>query len=140
MAKNQLNSKIESLIFSSNPDETYKKILNGNKILTGGSYVLVENYFKKMLKKNSIKCIFVGDNIIGDCEVPSKLPGWESVFIYDDIKLDFIGENPDNYQKAFDETDNENDLYDNTFSYYFKEKDCLFALPNVEGFKYIYDL
>ena len=130
----------EEFSFINLDDETYKKILNGNKILTGGSYVLVENYFKKMLKKNSIKCIFVGDNIIGDCEVPSKLPGWESVFIYDDIKLDFIGENPDNYQKAFDETDNENDLYDNTFSYYFKEKDCLFALPNVEGFKYIYDL
>ena len=130
----------EEFSFINLDDETYKKILNGNKILTGGSYVLVENYFKKMIKKNSIKCIFVGDNIIGDCEVPSKLPGWESVFIYDDIKLDFIGENPDNYQKAFDETDNENDLYDNTFSYYFKEKDCLFALPNVEGFKYIYDL
>ena len=130
----------EEFSFINLDDETYKKILNGNKILTGGSYVLVENYFKKMLKKNSIKCIFVGDNIIGDCEVPSKLPGWESVFIYDDIKLDFIGENPDNYQKAFDETDNENDLYDNTFSYYFKEKDCLFALPNVEGFKYIFDL
>ena len=120
-------------------DEIYKKILNGNKILTGGSYVLVENYFKKMLNKNNIKCIFVGDNIIGDCEVPSKLPGWESVFIYDDIKLDFIGENPDNYQKAFDNVDNENDKYENTFSLYFKEKDCLFALPNVEGFKYIFE-
>ena len=120
-------------------DETYKKILNGNKILTGGSYILVENYFKKMLNKNNIKCIFVGDNIIGDCEVPSKLPGWESVFIYDDIKLDFIGENPDNYQKAFDDVDNENDKYENTFSLYFKEKDCLFALPNVEGFKYIFE-
>ena len=115
-------------------DETY-----GNKILTGGSYILVENYFKKMLNKNNIKCIFVGDNIIGDCEVPSKLPGWESVFIYDDIKLDFIGENPDNYQKAFDDVDNENDKYENTFSLYFKEKDCLFALPNVEGFKYIFE-
>ena len=118
-------------------DETYKKILNGEKILTGGSYILVENYFKKILKKKNIKCIYVGDNIIGDCEVPSKLLGWKSVFIYDDIKLDFIGENPDNYQKAFDEVNDEKDKYDNTFSYYFEDKDCLFALPNVEGFKYL---
>ena len=118
-------------------DETYKKLLNGEKILTGGSHVLVENYFKKMLNKKNIKCIYVGDNIIGDCEVPSKLLGWESVFIYDDIKLDFIGENPDNYQKAFDEGNDEKDEYDNTFSLYFENKDCLFALPNVEGFKYL---
>ena len=118
-------------------EETYKKISEGEKILTGGSYVLVENYFKKMLNKKNIKCVFVGDNMIGDCEVPSKLPDWESVFIYDDIKLDFIGENPDNYQKAFDEVDNEKDKYDNTFSLYFENKNCLFALPNVEGFKYL---
>ena len=98
---------------------------------------MVENYFKKILKKKNIKCIYVGDNIIGDCEVPSKLLGWKSVFIYDDIKLDFIGENPDNYQKAFDEVNDEKDKYDNTFSYYFEDKDCLFALPNVEGFKYL---
>lgn len=120
-------------------DEIYKKILDGNKILTGGSYVLVENFFKKLLNKKDIKCIFVGDNIIGDCEVPSKLVGWESVFIYDDIKLDFIGENPDNYQKAFDEVKDEKDKYDNTFSLYFENKDCLFAFPNVEGFKYLID-
>jgi HAD superfamily 5'-nucleotidase-like hydrolase len=118
-------------------DETYKKISEGEKILTGGSYVLVENYFKKMLNKTNIKCVFVGDNMIGDCEVPSRLPDWESVFIYDDIKIDFIGENPNNYQKAFDEVDNEKDKYDNTFSLYFENKDCLFALPNVEGFRYI---
>lgn len=120
-------------------EETYKKISRGEKILTGGSYVLVENYFKKTLKKNNLKCVYVGDNIIGDCEVPSKIPNWESVFIYDDIKLDFIGENPDNYQKAFDDVDNENDKYDNTFSFYFDNKDCLFALPNVEGFRYLID-
>ena len=101
-------------------------------------HILVENYFKKMLNKKNLKCIFVGDNIIGDCEVPSKLPGWESVFIYDDIKLDFIGENPDNYQKAF-EADNENDNYDNTLALYFENKNCLFALPNVEGFKFLID-
>jgi HAD superfamily 5'-nucleotidase-like hydrolase len=118
-------------------DEIYKKISEGEKILTGGSYVLVENYFKKMLNKTNIKCVFVGDNMIGDCEVPSRLPDWESVFIYDDIKIDFIGENPNNYQKAFDEVDNEKDKYDNTFSLYFENKDCLFALPNVEGFRYI---
>jgi HAD superfamily 5'-nucleotidase-like hydrolase len=118
-------------------DETYKKISEGEKILTGGSYVLVENYFKKMLNKTNIKCVFVGDNMIGDCEVPSRLPDWESVFIYDDIKIDFIGENPNNYQKAFDEVDNEKDKYDNTFSLYFENKNCLFALPNVEGFRYI---
>ena len=29
MAKNQLNSKIESLIFSSNPNKIYKKIKKG---------------------------------------------------------------------------------------------------------------
>jgi hypothetical protein len=119
-------------------DEVYKKISEGNKILTGGSYVLVENYFKKMLKKKNLKCIFVGDNMIGDCEVPSKLLGWESVFIYDDIKLDFIGQNPDNYQKAFD-ADDEKDKYENTFSLYFENKDCLFALPNVEGLNYLFE-
>ena len=120
-------------------DETYSKILNGNKILTGGSYVLVENYFKKMLNKKELKCIFVGDNILGDCEFPSRLKNWESVFIYDDINLDFIGEKYDNYQKAFDDTDDENDKYDNTFSLYFDKKSCIFALPNVEGFKYLFD-
>ena len=119
-------------------DDIYKKISEGNKILTGGSYVLVEHYFQKMLKKQNLKCVFVGDNMIGDCEVPSKLPNWDSIFIYDDIKLDFIGENQDNYQKAFD-TDNEKDEYDNTFSLYFDKKSCLFALPNVEGFKYLFD-
>ena len=119
-------------------DDIYKKISEGNKILTGGSYVLVEHYFQKMLKKQNLKCVFVGDNMIGDCEVPSKLPNWDSIFIYDDIKLDFIGENQENYQKAFD-TDNEKDEYENTFSLYFDKKSCLFALPNVEGFKYLFD-
>ena len=120
-------------------EDTYNKILNGNKILTGGSYVLVENYFKKMLNKKELKCVFVGDNIISDCEYPSRLKNWESVFIYDDINLDFIGEKPDNYQKAFDDTDDENDKYDNTYSLYFDNKSCIFALPNVEGFKYLFD-
>ena len=118
-------------------DEIYKKISEGNKILTGGSYVLVEHYFQKMLNKKDLKCIFVGDNIIGDCEVPSRLKDWESVFIFDDIKLDFIGENPNNYQKAFDDVEDEKDKYENTFSSYFDKKSCLFALPNVEGFKYL---
>ena len=117
-------------------DDIYKKISDGNRILTGGSYVLVEHYFQKMLNKKNLKCVFVGDNMIGDCEVPSKLKDWESVFIFDDIKLDFIGENPDNYQKGFEVAD-EKDKYDNTFSLYFEKKSCLFALPNVEGFKYL---
>ena len=119
-------------------DDIYNKISEGNKILTGGSYVLVEHYFQKMLNKEVLKCVFVGDNMLGDCGVPSKLDDWESVFIYDDINLDFIGENPDNYQKAF-EVEEENDKYENTFSLYFDQKSCLFALPNVEGFKYIID-
>ena len=120
-------------------DDTYKKIYEGNHILTGGSYVLVEHFFQKMLNKNELKCVFVGDNIMGDCEVPSRLKNWESVFIFDDIKLDFIGENPDNYQKSFDDVEDEKDKYDNTFSLYFDNKSCLFALPNVEGFKYLID-
>ena len=120
-------------------DDTYKKIYEGNHILTGGSYVLVEHFFQKMLNKKELKCVFVGDNIIGDCEVPSRLKDWESVFIFDDIKLDFIGENPDNYQKSFDDVEDEKDKYDNTFSLYFEKKCCLFALPNVEGFKYLVD-
>ena len=120
-------------------DDTYKKIYEGNHILTGGSYVLVEHFFQKMLNKNELKCVFVGDNIMGDCEVPSRLKNWESVFIFDDIKLDFIGENPDNYQKAFDDVEDEKDKYDNTLSLYFENKCCLFALPNVEGFKYLFD-
>ena len=120
-------------------DDIYKKISEGNIILTGGSYVLVEHYFQKMLNKKDLKCVFVGDNIIGDCDVPSRLKNWESVFIFDDIKLDFIGENPDNYQKAFDDVEDEKDKYNNTFSLYFENKSCLFALPNVEGFKYLID-
>lgn len=119
-------------------DDIYKKISEGNKILTGGSYILVEHYFQKMLNKKDLKCVFVGDNIMGDCVVPAKLDDWESVFIFDDINLDFIGENPDNYQKAF-EAEDEKDKYENTFSLYFEQKCCLFALPNVEGFKYIID-
>ena len=120
-------------------DDTYKKIYEGNHILTGGSYVLVEHFFQKMLNKNELKCVFVGDNIMGDCEVPSRLKNFESVFIFDDIKLDFIGENPDNYQKSFDDVEDEKDKYDNTLSLYFENKCCLFALPNVEGFKYLFD-
>ena len=120
-------------------DDTYKKIYEGNHILTGGSYVLVEHFFQKMFNKNELKCVFVGDNIMGDCEVPSRLKNWESVFIFDDIKLDFIGENPDNYQKSFDDVEDEKDKYDNTLSLYFENKCCLFALPNVEGFKYLFD-
>ena len=120
-------------------DDTYKKIYEGNHILTGGSYVLVEHFFQKMLNKKELKCVFVGDNIMGDCEVPSRLKNWESVFIFDDIKLDFIGENPDNYQKSFDDVEDEKDKYDNTLSLYFENKCCLFALPNVEGFKYLFD-
>jgi len=120
-------------------DDTYKKIYERNHILTGGSYVLVEHFFQKMLNKNELKCVFVGDNIMGDCEVPSRLKNWESVFIFDDIKLDFIGENPDNYQKSFDDVEDEKDKYDNTLSLYFENKCCLFALPNVEGFKYLFD-
>ena len=120
-------------------DDTYKKIYEGNHILTGGSYVLVEHFFQKMLNKNELKCVFVGDNIMGDCEVPSRLKNWESVFIFDDIKLDFIGENPDNYQKSFDDVEDEKDKYNNTFSLYFENKSCLFALPNVEGFQYLID-
>ena len=42
-------------------------------------------------------------------------------------------------EKSFDDVEDEKDKYDNTFSLYFEKKCCLFALPNVEGFKYLVD-
>lgn len=117
-------------------EEDFNKIKGGDKILTGGNYNLIESYFKKIMGKNDLKCLFVGDNILSDCEVPAKLDDWESLFIDDEINLDFIGENSVNFGEAFKLEDEKNN-YSNTFSNYFKEKNCLFALPNVEGFKYI---
>ena len=111
-------------------DEIYQKILNGNKKISGGSYILVEKFFKKMLKKENIGYIFVGDNIISDCEAASKLLKWDSVFIYDDIKLEFID--------CKNLTDDEKDKYSNTYSLYFENKDCLFAIPNIEGLKHLF--
>ena len=83
-----------------------------------------------MLKKENIGYIFVGDNIISDCEAVSKLLKWDSVFIYDDIKLEFID--------CKNLTDDEKDKYSNTYSIYFENKDCLFAIPNIEGLKHLF--
>lgn len=110
-------------------DEMYHKILNGNKNLSGCSYILVEKFYEKMLNKKEIKYLFVGDNILSDCRAASILEGWNSLFIYDDIKIELINENSSNEE--------DDDKYSNIFFPYFEDKDCLLALPDIEGINYL---
>ena len=110
-------------------DEVYHKIINGNKNLSGGSYVLVEKFYEKMLNKKDIKYLFVGDNILSDCKAASALDGWNSLFIYDDIKLELINDNSSNEE--------DDDKYSNIYFPYFEDKDCLLALPDIEGINYL---
>ena len=109
-------------------DEIYNKIKNGNKKLSGGSYFLVQKFFEKMLNKTNIKYLFVGDNILSDCQAASKFPGWNSILIYDNIKLQFVDEN------SFE---NKKDNYSNILCPYFEDEDCKLALPNINGLDYI---
>ena len=109
-------------------DEIYNKIKNGNKKLSGGSYYLVEKYFEKLLSKTDIKYLFVGDNILSDCQASSKLQKWNSILIYDDIKLELINDN------SFDKEKNK---YSNILCPYFEHGDCKLALPNTNGLDYI---
>ena len=111
-------------------DDIYHKIINGNKNLSGGSYFLIEKFYEKMLNKKDINYLFVGDNILSDCKAPSILDGWNSLFIYDDIKLTLINGNSFN-----DEEDD--DKYSNIFFPYFEDKECLLALPDIEGINYL---
>ena len=113
-------------------DEIYKKIINGNKKLSGGSYYLVNKFYETMLNKKNIKYLFVGDNILSDCKGVPNLEGWNSIFIYDDIKLELIDENYNN-----DKEDDEK--YSNIFFPYFEDKDCLLSLPNIEGLSYLFE-
>ena len=69
-------------------DKCYERLVN-EKMVHGGSYNVVEGFFKKMLKKEEIKCLFVGDDVFGDCYVPLKLERWRSLFITDCIDLGF---------------------------------------------------
>ena len=103
-----------------------------NKKLSGGSYYLVEKYYEKVLNKNKkeIKYLFLGDNILSDCRAPSKIEGWSSIFIYDDIDLKYV-----------EESDNEdnNNYYSAILAPYFEEGDCKLAFPNVNGLNYLID-
>ena len=110
-------------------DEIYHKIINGNKNLSGGSHFLVEQFFEKMLNKKDIKYLFVGDNILSDCKAASTLDGWNSLFIYDDIKIELINGNSLNEE--------DDDKYSNIFFPYFEDGDCLLSLPDIEGIKYL---
>ena len=83
-----------------------------------------------MLNKTDIKYIFVGDNILSDCQASSKFPEWNSIFIYDDIKLEFVDENS---------VDNEEENSFNILCPYFEDEDCKLALPNINGLDYIFD-
>lgn len=72
-------------------NDIYERINQGEKKLIGGSYKLVEDYFKRVLSKASIKCLFAGDDLYNDCCVSAKLNGWDSVYIYDNIQTGYIG-------------------------------------------------
>ena len=102
-------------------NEIYYRITNGNKKLSGGSYYLIEKFYEKMLNKDNIKYIFVGDNILSDCEIPSKLHGWNSIFIYDDIEEN-VEEN--NY---------------NIYHPFFENKNCLLSISKVDGLNYLFN-
>lgn len=120
-------------------EKQYDKIIKGEKIFIGGSYKIVEDYFRKLLDKKDVNVIFIGDNIGSDCNPPSEIIGWESVFIYDDINLEFIGNNSSKHGKGFIQENEKNEKYINTFSMHFKNQNCILALPNVEGLKYLLD-
>lgn len=107
-------------------DEIYHRISNGDKKLSRGSYILVEKYFEKLLNKKDIKYLFIGDNILSDCQAPSKIERWCSIFIFDDINLKYSGE--------FDkEEKNSSDI----LTPYFEDEDCKLALPNINGLTYL---
>ena len=82
-----------------------------------------------MLNKKDIKYLFVGDNILSDCQAASILDKWNSLFIYDDIKMELINGNSSNEE--------DEDKYSNIFFPYFEDKNCLLALPDIEGIKYL---
>ena len=111
-------------------DEVYLKIKNGNKKLSGGSYFLVEKFYEKMLDKKDIKYVFVGDNIFSDCIAATKFSKWNSIFIFDEIKLELIDDNSN---------EKEEDNYSDILFTYFEDKDVNLALQNVNGINYILD-
>ena len=41
------------------------------------------------MNKKDIKYLFIGDNILSDCQAPSKIERWCSIFIFDDINLKY---------------------------------------------------
>ena len=81
--KYEINTKSDVM-----DDNSYQRLVN-EKMVHGGSYNVVEGFFKKMLKKDDVKYLFVGDDVFGDCYVPLKLEKWRSLFITDCIDLGF---------------------------------------------------
>ena len=68
MAKYQLNSNIESLIFSSNPNKIYKKIKNGaileedfEDLQTVKDFINDKERNKKTKYKNNIDVYYIGE-------------------------------------------------------------------------------
>lgn len=127
----------------------YNRIRMGENIFIGGCFYIVKEFYEHYffdecrIPVKPLKFVYIGDHIRSDCMCISELRnfGWSSVFICDDIDLD--NKNATNYHKNYGKKfyESKNDRYKyNAMNKFFKEKKIDFALPNVRGLKYIFDL
>lgn len=106
--------------------------LQEKKFLVGGSFHIIENYYKKLLGKDKIKITFVGDDLFGDCGVPGSLENWNAVFINDSFMKDkYIGEVENGFSSLWNLGYNEAKNFAEITIDYFREV-AVALLPNVE--------
>lgn len=113
-------------------DETYKKLAK-EKIFIEGNYEVIENFFKKELKKDKLNIVYVGDDIFHDCYAPKAI-GWHSIYINDTIRTGFIGEEPEGYCSIWKKEDDDPKVVDVKSDA--MKNSALISLSNVEEISY----
>jgi HAD superfamily 5'-nucleotidase-like hydrolase len=120
-------------------DKSLINIINEKKYFIEGSYQIVEEYFKQILNKENLSCIYIGDNIGADCLKPSSLVNWRSIAVCNHLSTGFIGNNPAEINQMWNVTNEGFERHGNFekknvfYSHKVLRDNTIIAIPAVES-------
>lgn len=88
---NQEQISLNSLL----EDELLFEEIRNKKDITTGSFEVVKKFYEKLLNKNNLSYIYVGDSIVNDCIAPVKKGNIKSIVIIEFIDSFYHGIKPD---------------------------------------------